>query len=99
MKRCEQGGEFVEAELIGSFTFVDDEEIKKQIEEADEYRKANFSNSQLTNHHPQAYYTSRLLNPFTKELPKYDNIDNNSVEIVDFGKISDEIENQQLEEK
>ncbi|CAB5363418.1 unnamed protein product [Rhizophagus irregularis] len=86
-------------ELIGSFTFVDDEEIKKQIEEADEYRKANFSNSQLTNHHPQAYYTSRLLNPFTKELPKYDNIDNNSVEIVDFGKISDEIENQQLEEK
>ncbi|UZO14336.1 uncharacterized protein OCT59_005796 [Rhizophagus irregularis] len=87
------------AELIGSFTFVDDEEIKKQIEEADEYRKANFSNSQLTNHHPKAYYTSRLLNPFTKELPKYDNIDNNSVEIVDFGKISDEIENQQLEEK
>jgi hypothetical protein len=35
---------------------------------------------------PQAIYTSRLLNLYTKDLPKYDNIDNNSVEITDFTK-------------
>uniref|UniRef100_U9UPC4 Serine-threonine/tyrosine-protein kinase catalytic domain-containing protein n=1 Tax=Rhizophagus irregularis (strain DAOM 181602 / DAOM 197198 / MUCL 43194) TaxID=747089 RepID=U9UPC4_RHIID len=45
------------------------EEFNKQIKEADEYRKTNFlsiENSQSI--HPQAYYTSRLLNPFTKDL-------------------------------
>jgi serine/threonine protein kinase len=64
-----------------------DKEFEKQFKEAEEYRKANYlsiGNSQLTNHHPQAYYTSRLLNPFTKDLPKYDDINNkNSVNIVD----------------
>ncbi|RGB31943.1 kinase-like domain-containing protein [Rhizophagus diaphanus] len=52
------------------------DEIIKQNDEADEYRKANIlsiENSKLTTStHPQAYYTSRLLNPFTKDLPKYD---------------------------
>ncbi|RGB23462.1 hypothetical protein C1646_774461 [Rhizophagus diaphanus] len=36
-----------------------DKEIEKQFKEAEEYRKANYSSiGQLTNHHPQAYYTS-----------------------------------------
>ncbi|GES83982.1 kinase-like domain-containing protein [Rhizophagus clarus] len=34
--------------------------------------------------HTQAVYTSRLLNSFTGNLSKYDNIDNNTVEITDF---------------
>ena len=53
-------------------TFIKDTE---QFKEAEEYRKANLSfidNSQLITH-PQAIYTSRLLNPFTKDLPKNDN--------------------------
>ncbi|CAB5364564.1 unnamed protein product [Rhizophagus irregularis] len=52
-----------------------DKEIEKQFKEAEEYRKVNYSlieNSQLTNHHPQAYYTSRLLNPFTRDLSNDD---------------------------
>src|SRR5207247_1192789 len=59
---------------------------RKQFEEAEKYRKANLlsiENNQSTAH-PQAHYTSRLLNPFTKDLPKYDNINNNSVEVIDF---------------
>jgi serine/threonine protein kinase len=62
-----------------------DEEIKKQFEEVEEYRKTNFlsiENSQSI--HPQAYYSSRLLNPFTKELPKHDDTYNISVEVIDF---------------
>ncbi|GBC38080.2 kinase-like domain-containing protein [Rhizophagus irregularis DAOM 181602=DAOM 197198] len=61
------------------------EEINKQIEEA-QNKKLRFScirSNQLTTH-PKACYTSRLLNPFTKDLPKYDNINNNSVEVIDF---------------
>ena len=49
--------------------------IQKQFEEAEEFREANSSstieNNQSTTH-PQAIYTSRLLNPFTKDLPKDD---------------------------
>ena len=63
-------------------------EIFKQFEEAYEYKKANISpienNQSIT--HPQAIYTSRLLNPYTKELPKDDNINNSSVEVTDFTK-------------
>ncbi|GBC42998.2 kinase-like domain-containing protein [Rhizophagus irregularis DAOM 181602=DAOM 197198] len=59
---------------------INDEEIeiKKQFEEVESYRIVN----QLSNEndqstiHPQAIYISRLLNSFTKELPKYN--DNNS---------------------
>ncbi|GET03553.1 kinase-like domain-containing protein [Rhizophagus clarus] len=56
-------------------------EFKKQFEEAEEYRKENIlsiENGQSTTH-PQAYYTSRLLNPFTKDL-----INISSVEVIDF---------------
>ena len=59
-------------------------EIKQQFEAYIKYRKANLSfieNNQTTLH-PEAMYTSRLLNPYTKDLskyydindPKYDNI-------------------------
>ncbi|RGB36185.1 kinase-like domain-containing protein [Rhizophagus diaphanus] len=55
-----------------------DEEIGKQFEKAEEYRKANLlsikSNQSTT--HPEAYFTSRLLNPFTKKLY--------SMEVIDF---------------
>src|SRR6185437_2539224 len=45
-------------------------EFKKQFE-ADKYRRRNYSSIENTRlfTHPQAYYTSRLLNPFTKDLP------------------------------
>ena len=72
-------------ELIKSI-YNSNDKIKQQFEEAYEYRKANLSsieNNQLITH-PQAIYTSRLLNPYTKDLPKYDNINNNSVEVIDF---------------
>jgi serine/threonine protein kinase len=60
-----------------------DEHIKKQFKEADKYRRSHTSFDESTTH-PQAIYTSRLLNPFTKNLQKHDNIDNNTVEIIDF---------------
>ncbi|GET60319.1 kinase-like domain-containing protein [Rhizophagus irregularis DAOM 181602=DAOM 197198] len=63
----------------------DDDEIKKQIEEAEEYRKTNFLSTGISQSiHPQAYYTSRLLNQFTKELSKHDDTYNISAEIIDF---------------
>ena len=49
-----------------------DKEIVKQFEEAHKYKKANLlaiENNQTTTH-PQAVYTSRLLNPYTKDLSK-----------------------------
>src|SRR5204862_310353 len=54
-----------------SYSFRRDHEIEKLFKEAEEYRKANVSsveNNQQTTH-PQAVYTSRLLNQFTKDLP------------------------------
>ena len=66
-----------------------DDKIIKQFEDAYKYKRVNISaieNNQTTTH-PQAIYTSRLLNPYTKDLPKYDNIDNNSVEVIDFTKL------------
>jgi hypothetical protein len=68
--------------FVDPFYYIKDEEIKKQIEKAEEYRKTNFlstGNSQSI--HPQACYTSRLLNQFTKELDDTYNI---SVEVIDF---------------
>ncbi|CAB5308833.1 unnamed protein product [Rhizophagus irregularis] len=71
--------------LFDDFTYSSKEEIKKQIKKAEEYRKTNFlstGNSQSI--HPQAYYTSRLLNQFTNELPKHDDTYSISAEITDF---------------
>ena len=59
--------------------------IAKQFEEAYKSKSLDIENNQTTTH-PQAIYTSRLLNPYTKNLPNYDNIDNNSVEVIDFTK-------------
>ncbi|RIA95315.1 kinase-like domain-containing protein [Glomus cerebriforme] len=60
-------------------------EIKKQIEEAEKYRQENLLT--IENDKPTtAIYTSWLLNPFTKNLPKYNNSNNNSIEIIDFTK-------------
>jgi serine/threonine protein kinase len=47
-------------------------EIKKQFKEAENYRKLHHLFFKKSKQHPQAIYTSRLLNPFTKDL-KYDN--------------------------
>ncbi|CAB4389807.1 unnamed protein product [Rhizophagus irregularis] len=53
---------------------IKNEEIEIQFKEAEEYRKANLvsiENYKIVTH-PQAIYTSRLLNPITKDLPKND---------------------------
>ena len=51
--------------------FIDSEgELEKQFEVAYEYKKTNplaIENNQITTH-PQAVYTSRLLNPYTTSL-------------------------------
>jgi len=54
-----------------------DNSYKAEIEEAENYRNLHLSeeNRQITTH-SQAIYTSRLLTPFTKGLPKYN--DDNS---------------------
>ena len=56
------------------------DEIEKQFEEAYEYKKENLShigNNQTTTH-PQAIYTSRLLNPYTTDLINIDWSENNN---------------------
>ncbi|CAB4399019.1 unnamed protein product [Rhizophagus irregularis] len=50
------------------------DQYKAEIEEAEKYRILNLSSSKVDrqiNTHPQAIYTSRLLNPFTENLPKF----------------------------
>ncbi|CAB4382557.1 unnamed protein product [Rhizophagus irregularis] len=57
------------------FGIDDHDEIEKQFKKAEEYRKDNLlSNKNSRSHttHPKAVYTSRLLNSFTKNLPKYE---------------------------
>ncbi|CAB4426149.1 unnamed protein product [Rhizophagus irregularis] len=69
--------------IIYSYNFGLNSEIKKQFKEAEEYRKVNISSissieiNQSTTH-PQASNISQLLNPFTKDLPKCDNNDDHS---------------------
>ncbi|CAB4373530.1 unnamed protein product [Rhizophagus irregularis] len=60
------------------FYTEENEEIGMQFKKAEEYREANFistENYQIATH-SQAIYTSRLLNPFTKDLPKCNDDDN-----------------------
>jgi hypothetical protein len=50
-------------------------DINEQFKKAGEYKESNFlflEEKRQSATHPQAVYTSRLLNPFTKDLPKYD---------------------------
>ncbi|RIA90900.1 kinase-like domain-containing protein [Glomus cerebriforme] len=58
----------------------DDNEIKKQFKEAEKYRSINQNNKSTI--HPQAIYTSRLLNPFTKDLPEYINDKSQCLEYI-----------------
>ncbi|CAB4399573.1 unnamed protein product [Rhizophagus irregularis] len=46
-------------------------ETKKEFDEAEEYRKANLSSvkNNPSTTHPQAIYTSRILNSYTKDIP------------------------------
>ncbi|GBC01689.1 hypothetical protein RclHR1_00430006 [Rhizophagus clarus] len=60
-------------------------EIEEQFKKTHVHRTNFLSNkSNRSTIHTQAVYTSRLLNSFTGNLSKYDNIDNNTVEITDF---------------
>ncbi|CAB5364024.1 unnamed protein product [Rhizophagus irregularis] len=62
--------------LINSYKY----ETETKFKVAEEYRKKNllsFENNLSTTTHSQAIYTSRLLNPFTKDLPKH--IDENEL--------------------
>ncbi|GES73297.1 kinase-like domain-containing protein [Rhizophagus clarus] len=51
----------------------DYEKIIKSFSETEKYRKLNFSFEDSRPTHPKATYISRLLNPYTKKLPKHDN--------------------------
>ena len=55
---------------IKLFNDTNDYEIRKQFKEADEYKSANFlfNENKQSITHPQAFYTSRLLNPYTECL-------------------------------
>jgi serine/threonine protein kinase len=55
--------------------YEEDDDIKEQFKEADEYKESNFltlEERRQSETHPQAVYTSRLLNPYTRDLSKYD---------------------------
>ncbi|CAB4398926.1 unnamed protein product [Rhizophagus irregularis] len=85
---CKYGGSGFEG-YIGIKKEQQHYEIEKQFKEAEKYRKlhiTSFDENKRSVTHPQAIYASRLLNPFTKNIQKYDNIDNNTVEIIDFTK-------------
>jgi serine/threonine protein kinase len=87
MKRCWNQNPEERPEVIECFNLVlySLYNNKEQLNEAEEYRISHISsekNRQST--HTHAIYTSRLLNPITNNLPKYDNIDNNSIEATDF---------------
>ncbi|PKC57143.1 hypothetical protein RhiirA1_472955 [Rhizophagus irregularis] len=60
--------------IIYSYNFGLNGEIKKQFKKAEKYRKVNISSIEIDQSitHPQASNISRLLNPFTKDLPKCD---------------------------
>ncbi|GES93454.1 kinase-like domain-containing protein [Rhizophagus clarus] len=48
--------------------------IEEQFKSAEEYKEINFlslEEKRWVTTHPQAFYTSQLLYPFTKDLPKY----------------------------
>jgi hypothetical protein len=57
---------------IGFPENIEEKEVEDQFKEAEEYRKQHCSSferiRQLTTTHPQAIYTSRLLNHYTEGL-------------------------------
>ncbi|CAB5369351.1 unnamed protein product [Rhizophagus irregularis] len=66
--------------IVHSYNFSLNGEIKEQFKEAEEYRKENILSIGInrSSTHPQAINISRLLNPFTKDLPKCDKNDDHS---------------------
>ncbi|RGB29504.1 hypothetical protein C1646_818461 [Rhizophagus diaphanus] len=50
-------------------------DIEKQFKKADEYKESNYlileEKRQSVTHHPQAFYTSKLLNPYTNDLSNH----------------------------
>jgi serine/threonine protein kinase len=68
-------------------------EIEKQFSEAENYRKLHFSFEDNRPTHPKAVYTARLLNPYTKQLPKnvdlYEFSDDMVVELLKDGMIAE----------
>ena len=66
-------------DFIDKITSINDKEIVKQLEEAEENRKANLKHHQLTSAHPQAVYVSRDLYPLTRSLQDYGNLIFNQV--------------------
>ncbi|RIA83759.1 hypothetical protein C1645_833312 [Glomus cerebriforme] len=71
------------------FITIKNDEIEEQFKKAEEYRELHlpsFEKNRQYATHPQAIYTSRILNPFTENLPKY-NDDN--TECLDCGIIND----------
>ncbi|RIA81712.1 kinase-like domain-containing protein [Glomus cerebriforme] len=91
IKRCWDSNSDNRPNVIEVKESIDRFSENKKFSEVEEYRKANLltnkNNQSIT--HSQAIYTSRLLNPFTKDLPKWDNnINNNSVEVIDFVELS-----------
>ncbi|CAB4432388.1 unnamed protein product [Rhizophagus irregularis] len=52
--------------FYNSYRSQDDNEIKKQFQESEKYRSINKNRKPPI--HPQAIYSSRLLNPFTEDL-------------------------------
>ncbi|UZO17001.1 uncharacterized protein OCT59_008367 [Rhizophagus irregularis] len=67
-----RGMPYTQAADIYSFGDSNATEIRKQFKEAEIYRKS-LPSLKKNKQHPEAIYTSRLLDPFTKDLPKYDN--------------------------
>ncbi|UZO17004.1 uncharacterized protein OCT59_008370 [Rhizophagus irregularis] len=67
-----RGMPYTKAADIYSFGDSNATEIRKQFKEAEIYRKS-LPSLKKNKQHPEAIYTSRLLDPFTKDLPKYDN--------------------------
>ena len=51
-----------------SYSGRNSSEIQIQFKEAEEFRESNSSLNSQSIIHPEAIYTSRLLNPFTKDL-------------------------------
>ncbi|EXX52776.1 Mkk1p [Rhizophagus irregularis DAOM 197198w] len=82
--KVEDSIRFLYNSYFGHSSINKDYEIEKQFKEAETYRRNNlsfFKYSQLDTH-PQAIYTSRLLNPFTKVLEKYDKSECLECEII-----------------
>jgi hypothetical protein len=68
------------ANKIKKYIMYSSYKIYKQFEEVEKYRQKNIKKQSST--HPQAYYTSRLLNPFTKHLSQYINNNELSSKII-----------------